>query len=282
MYQFGFENKKQSNYFEGWYFRYTDTINYAIIFAITKNEKDPHAFLQVFNETMQKCIYKKYDLSLFSYTNDTVHIGNNHLSLNSVYINVDDFTLDLSLNDNTLLKNSAMGYLSKAPLDCFQEIVLLEGRAQGYINKTNTKGKTYIEKTYGNKFPKKWIWLQSNHSKNNSQISFSMGYIPFLFTLQKGWLLVIKFQDKTLQFHSLKGATLQYNDRQIIVTSLSYKVVIDYKQNSCIELVGPIEKAQMIGTVLESLTSSASIKIYKNKSLIFEDSYTNVGLEYMM
>lgn len=282
MQKFAFQGIKTKNYFEGWYFRFTNNVNYAFIFAITNNTEDPHAFIQVFNENMEECNYKRFDLSLFHFTNDEVHIGENLLSLQQVKIHIDDFNLDLAFDKTELLEKSSMGYLSKAPLDCFQEVIMLGGHASGMLNNQEVDGTIYIEKTYGNKFPKRWIWLQSNHSKNDSSISFSVGYIPFFKLLVKGWLLVLKTEKFDLSFHSLDGSSLKIGVNDLIIKSFNYKVIIQYNQAQTIQLVGPKVKAHMSLDVFESLTSTATVSVYKKKQLIFQDNYSNVGLERMM
>jgi tocopherol cyclase len=282
MKKFGYQDKKSKNYFEGWYFRFTNDVNYAIIFAITKNEEDPHAFIQLFNETMDECIYERFDSSAFSFSNNVVTLGKNKLSLDHVYLNLKGTVLDIQFTNEHLVEKSAMGYLSNAPLDCFQEVILLSGIGIGTINGKKVTGTVYIEKTYGNKFPKKWIWLQSNYSKNKSMISFSVGYIPFLSFTVKGWLLIVKYHQQVLNFHSLAGASLKYIENGFIVKSRQYKIIVHYEKGKTITLVGPGLKAKMEIPVYESLTAKATIQIYKTGALIFEDEYHNVGLENMM
>ena len=282
MEKFGFQDKKKKNYFEGWYFRFTEKVNYAVIFAVTKNEQDPHAFIQLFNETMNKCIYKRFDSSDFSYNDGVTKIGENHLSLDDIHVKIDGTEINLKFKDKTTLGKSAMGYLSNAPLDCFQEVIYLGGTAQGTINGVDTEGTIYIEKTYGNKFPKRWLWLQSNHSKNNSMISFSVGYIPFLAFTVPGWLLVLKYKNEVVHFHSLAGARLKLTENGFIVKSSKYKIIVDYDLSTTIQLVGPGLNAHMNISVYESLTATARIKVFKEGKFIFVDEYQNVGLEQML
>lgn len=282
MRKFGYQDKKSKNYFEGWYFRFTNEVNYAIIFAITKNEDDPHAFVQLFSDSMDECVYERFDISEFSFSNGIVRIGGNALSLNKVYLNIENMEIDLKFTQKNPMTKSAMGYLSNAPLDCFQEVILLDGFAKGTINSKSVKGVIYIEKTYGNKFPKRWIWLQSNHSENNSKISFSVGYIPFFSFTVKGWLLVVSYNLERINFHSLAGASLKYITDGFIVKSRRYKVIVHYANSKMTKIVGPSKKAKMELDVYESLTATASIQIYRDGLLVFEDNYTNVGFENMM
>lgn len=282
MKKFGYQDKKKRNYFEGWYFRFTQKVNYAVIFAITKNDEDPHAFIQVFNDTMDQCIYERFESSAFSFANGVVSIGINQLSMEKLYIKIKHIEMNLEFTQKLPMTKSAMGYLANAPLDCFQEVIYLDGFANGVINENKVKGKIYIEKTYGNKFPKKWLWLQSNHSINNSKISFSVGYIPFLPFTVKGWLLVVSYPLERIHFHSLAGASLRYIEDRFVVKSKHYKVIVTYQKSKTIEIVGPGKKAKMMIPVFETLTAQATIQIFKDHQLVFEDKYTNVGLEYMM
>ena len=145
MKKFNFQDKKSKNYFEGWYFRFTDSVNYAIIFAITKNEDDPHAFIQLFNDTMKNCIYKRFDINQFRFENGTVYIDSNLLSLDNIYVKIDDYEIDLSFIQKNPLTKSAMGYLSDAPLDCFQEVILMDGIAKGTIKTLDMVAKQSFE-----------------------------------------------------------------------------------------------------------------------------------------
>ena len=89
-----------------------------------------------------------------------------------MYLNVDNISITINIDEKVLLnkrgKNtSAMSYLSKAPLQCFQEVNIMDGSYSGEViindETKHINGKVYMEKTYGNKFPEKWIWIQCNH-----------------------------------------------------------------------------------------------------------------------
>lgn len=283
MYTFKYKNKKDKNYFEGYYFRITNNdINIAVIFAITKNEEHPHSFIQIFKEGMDKCIYKEFNTEDFTFKDNTIYIKDNYLSTNKAYINIDTFNIDVSFKSTVSHSKSAMGFLEKAPLDCFQEVVFLDGIFEGTVCNQSHTGKIYIEKTYGNKFPIKWIWIQSNHSNHNSQLSFSVGYIPFIKKSFKGYLLLLKTPNKTYHFRSLDCSSLKIKDNTLILKKWNTKVRIEFEVGQTIELVGPTIKAKMDIPVYESLTGTASIKVFHKHKLVFEDSYTKVGLEHMM
>ena len=292
---FQYQNQKNKNYFEGWYFRITDAktnSNYAVIFAITKNVDDPHSFIQVFNNNSTECEYFRFDTSDFSYNyeNNEVCIGENYLSTESIYLNTSTIKIDIAFNKQVSLENlsgsnSAMGYLSNYPLECFQEVIYLNGRGIGRINEYSKKdisinGNIYIEKTYGSKFPVKWVWIQSNHS-DSSSISFSVGKIPFFGIKTKGFLALLNTPEKLYRFYTGNLSTVNVLKDKIIVKRGAIKLILKPLLDNTIKLVGPSKKALMNLDVFESLTSTLSVELYKGKTLIFSDTYTNVGYENM-
>ena len=99
-----------------------------------------------------------------------------------------------------------MSYMSKFPLECFQEVNIIDGSFNGelIINEETIyiKGKTYLEKTYGNRFPDKWIWIQSNHFNKEAALTFAYGKIPFLKWRVKGFFSILKFNGKEYRFAS--------------------------------------------------------------------------------
>jgi hypothetical protein len=284
---FQYQNLRQNNYFEGWYFRFTNSeSNYAIIFALTKNTKDPHAFIQVFHQDSEQSSYYRYSVDEFKAEGNTISIAKNYITNNKIHIDVAQFYLDIEINHtiklNDILPNkSAMGYMSKLPLECFQEVIYLNGVGKGYMNEVEVEGSIYIEKTYGSKFPVKWVWIQSNHSQNNSLISFSVGKIPFLFFQIKGFLLVLNTQHKKYHFYTGNFSRVTIKDNTIIVSKGNTKIMIEAHSTHTVTLVGPSQKALMNLDVFESLSGTASVKIYKRNKLVFEDTFTKVGYEQM-
>jgi tocopherol cyclase len=300
MNKFKFENKKSKNYFEGWYFRVTNSKtndNYAFIFAITQDVNDPHSFIQSYNGKTNKSYYYRFDKKAFSYDKktNTIHIGENYLNEQELYFKNDMITFHATSSNHQYLKryqlnNSAMGFFSITPLECFQEIIFLDADVNFDITtdgvlSTNT-GKSYMEKTYGTNFPKKWIWAQSNYSQNDSKISFSVGIVSLLFFRIKGFFLILYYQGKEERFGNFNFSRIDVEKIDETTNKIKIKkgrklIELTVKTNSPIKIVGPRKKGIMDLDVFESINASASIKVYRKKVLIFEDSYTNVGLELM-
>ena len=297
---FKFQDKKKRNYFEGWYFRFTDTStnsNYAIIFAVTKNTNDPHSFIQIFDGVKNKSYYYRYAYNSFEFNSlkEVISIGENTLSVDSLRLETKDYKITCSINNHEYLayynnRQSAMGPLQHAPLECFQEIIYIEAKVTYQITDrkgmSNGTGKAYMEKTYGNNFPQKWIWAQSNHSENGSKFSFSVGLIPVLFFKAKGFFMVLKYnghEERYASYNFSKTHIEELSDKtsKLTISKKSTRIELVVTSTNPIKLIGPKKNGVMDLDVFESITSTATIVIYKNDQLVFTDSYQNVGLELM-
>ena len=137
--------------------------------------------IQVIDGVKHESKYYQFENSDFYYSKETVFIKDNFLSLKSLYLKTKDFEISVLSSEIVKLKkhfrsNSVMSFLSRFPLECYQEIVILDGVFNGEITVDNKllhiTGKTYLEKTYGTKFPKKWLWIQGNHFNKDVLIIF--------------------------------------------------------------------------------------------------------------
>ena len=293
---FSYQNKRKKNYFEGWYTRFNteDGIEFAVIFAVTKYEKDPHSFIQVFKENDKKCVYLKYKVEDFSFNDGVVSIKNNQLSFDKLIVKTDNIDINIEMsNQETLtdlgLRQSAMGILENAPLECFQEVVFMNGVSKGTCTLGNKKydinGTTYMEKTYGSKFPTKWIWIQSNKNKENS-ISFSIGKVPVLGKIAiNGFLCVLRTVEKSYYFSTSNFSRIKIAgtaDKPIIILNKKgYKLKLFPTKSDDVLLVGPTKKGQMILDVFESINSNLEIKLYYKNKQILHEKFEKVGYEQM-
>ncbi len=286
---FKFRNLHQKNYFEGWYFRFTDEAtnkNYAIITAITYNEQHPHAFIQSFTDHTIKNQYYTFKTDDFTYNDYSIQIQRNTLSKEYINYTLDDISINLDFTDVTTLEDidgpsSAMGYLSKYPLECFQEVVILDGYATGTIDNKPVKGKIYMEKTYGRKFPSKWIWIQSNHHLDNDALSFSVGKIPMFGFKVRGFLCILKTQQKTYRLSTYNFARISVDNNVITLKKSGYKIMLKPQLKETCMLVGPSKLAKMDLDVFESINSSVIVEIYKRNKMIYSSTFTNAGIELM-
>ncbi len=295
---FKYQNLKKNQYFEGWYQRITDEkneINYAFIFAIIKDEKDPHAFIQIFDGIKKKSKYYRYSIEDFHFSNNTLFIKENYLSLNSMVVKNEDLEMSVLFNNLEFLNarfgtNSSMGYLAKLPLQCFQEVIVLDGNFSGdlTINSRLRKisGKTYLEKTYGSKFPVKWIWIQGNHFDKEVLLSFSFALVPFLKRTVKGFITILKYQGKEYRFSSsnfskMKIISNKYPWLEIVITKGKYQLKMKVKVIESLNLIAPSETGSMDLKISESINSIATLEFTKGKKILFHTSGKYVGCENM-
>ncbi len=298
MNRFRFENKKKKNYFEGWYFRFTNNTtneNYALIFAMTKDKDNPHSFIQFYDGTKHTSKYYTFPLGDMKYDvlTNTVHIGKNTLSPKSCHFEDKDIIIDATVTDHISLvpyknSDSAMGYLSKAPLECFQEVIYMNATANVIINEKGIthkfSGNSYMEKTFGTSFPTKWVWMQSNFGRE-SIFSFSVGLVPVLFLKIKGFFLIFQYNHKEYRFSSYNFSKIKVDqkDKDVIISIYKgkNKVILKAKTSHPVKLVGPSKRGKMNLEVFESINSTCTLEFYENNELILSDKYHNVGLELM-
>lgn len=290
---FNFQGKKSTNYFEGWYIRILDAnnnINYAVIFAVTFYEKDPHAFIQIFDQNKQTNTYLRYDVQSFKANDKEVFIEENRLSVHALKIKSKDYDIDITMTDHDLLnQKSAMGFLEKMPLECYQEVLYLNAIAKGTIKSfdtlTSIDGFSYMEKTYGKNFPRRWFWLQAYNQENAFSFTLAGGSVPTLFFYKFGFFIIIKYLGKEYAFGTYNFARLKVSKQgdhvYFTIKKGAYKVMITALSKDAVVLVGPSKGGNMNLDVLESIDSHMSIKFYKQKNLIYEGDFTHSGFEWM-
>jgi hypothetical protein len=298
MMRFEFQNKKKKNYFEGWYLRFTDSStnqNYALIFAMTKDKEDPHAFIQYYDGVKHTATYYRYQLSTFSYNKLTneVSIGDNTLSPNKCHFEEDGVVIDVDITHHIALypykkSDSAMGYMSNLPLECFQEVIFMKAETKVTIQSQNNtlsfSGNGYMEKTYGTNFPQRWIWLQSNYS-DKTLLSFSVGKVPLFIFKKLGFFLIFHHNNMEYRYstYNFSKIDIKQDDKKavITITKKQDKIILEGTTNHPVKLIGPRKNGKMDLPVYESINGKMTMKFYQQDKLIFEDTFKNTGIELM-
>ena len=287
--RFVHQGKKDKNYFEGWYIRLlnpTSKLNLACIFAYTRFQDDPHAFIQIYDGEKKRNTYYRFDINLFRAEGNEVSIGDNHLSPEQLILKLDGFLLDVHFEDLTNIQaNSAMGFLANLPLQCYQEVVFMNGSAKGMLNSETIVAKPYMEKTFGKRFPKRWFWLQSNDFDNDLNFTLAGGHVPTLFFRPFGFFAIIQFEDKEWIFGTYNGSKCRVkkteNHQYFSLSKGNKKVYIEAKRHHPVTLVGPSDYGKMDLDVYEDLNAEFSLKIYQDKTLIYESKGSFGGYEWM-
>ena len=291
--RFLFQNKRRNRYFEGWYIRVMDEenhVNTAYIFALTKAQSDPHAFIQVFDGIKKTNRYERFPLEAFHASGEIVSIGENRLSLKGITLKLDNYEVALTFEHHSDLKvASAMGFLAKFPLECYQEVVsksfVIKGTIKTHQKVIHLDGSGYMEKTYGRRFPKQWFWLQANQFEESCALTLAGGSVPTLVFKPFGFFCLLHVKGKPYVFGT-------YNRAKIMMSSHDDTVVFHIKRRTIeliieatiaepTRLVGPSDGGVMDLDVFETLTSQVTVCLREKDHIIYQGSSTMGGFEWM-
>ncbi len=284
--------KKRKNYFEGWYFRIVDNNCYSFIFGLSLNEEDSHSFIQIIDQTQKKVYYFRFKVSDFHYDNNMIKIENNFISANRLRILTKPFDIDVNITPNLFLKKRILNGGVMGPFKYFyfptrHEIIFMNAKLNGYVKNKNKKlkidGNGYMEKDLGTRFPKKWLWLQTN-SFQNSNISITISKADLIGKIS-GFFCFLNIEGKEYRFATYDGSKISNyrngNNVEIIIKRGKYILKVEVKLEPGHLIIAPVKKAKMERKIEESLTSSLTLCLYKNNKLIFSDTGINVGIEYL-
>ena len=109
----------------------------------------------------------------------------------------------------------------------------------------------------------------------------SIANIPFRFFAFTGIICVLKIGNKELKFTTYNNTKLrEYNVDDINVTLKkgSYLFNIKSQSNSGLKLTAPV-KGKMEKEIKESISSTITVTLRKEKQVIFSDTSDNCGVE---
>ncbi|KAF2956335.1 tocopherol cyclase family protein [Marinitoga sp. 38H-ov] len=293
-----YHGKGKKIFFEGWYFKHTDTLKkyvFAVIPGISLG-KDSHSFIQIIdNNNFSK--YYRFSITDFKYINNpfSVIIGNNFFSLEKLVLNLEDFSADLNFENIkpwpvNLFNPGAMGpYGFLNFLECYHGILSFNHNVHGTVTvkgekKDYSNGNGYIEKDWGKSFPKSWIWASSNNFENyDASFSASIANVPFGKSYFVGFIIGFYLNGKIYQFTTYNGAKiydLENNENKISfkVVRKKYLIEVEIIKNEGNILLAP-KNGDMIGRVNESLSSEIKIVFKENNNTIFSSKGIHAGLE---
>jgi len=293
---------KRKNYFEGWYFKNTNSQKgVSFIPGINIDDTGAKAFIQIITNNIS--YFVNYDIQDFE-VNDSpfgIRIGNNRFSKEGITINIEDKSQNLKIYGNIKYSNSRnistnifapniMGPFSYIPfMECNHAIISMQNTIDGFINindKTiqfnNDKG--YIEKDWGCSFPKSYIWCQGNNfQKNNVSFMFSIADIPFKLFTFKGIICALLINNKEFKFTTYNHAKLVECDIREDSFNITFKrnqylLNIKSKGNKGLKLAAPV-KGKMEKDVFESICALVVVTLKKEKEIIFSETSNMCGLE---
>ncbi len=296
---------KNSNYFEGWYFKNVNSHQgISFIPGININDTESKAFIQII--TNNKSYFVNYNIKdfKFNYKPFEIRIGSNSFSKKGININIQDKSQNIKVNGNIKYSNTKninmnifspniMGPFSYIPfMECNHAIISMENVINGSININNeliyfNNNKGYIEKDWGCSFPKSYIWCQGNNFKtSNTSFMFSIADIPFKLFTFKGFICVILVDNKEFKFTTYNNSKLiscniKQDSFDITFKKGLYILNIKSKYNNGLKLKAPV-KGEMIKDIFESISASVTVTLKKEEKTIFCDTSNMCGLEIEM
>ena len=286
-------NKK--DYFEGWYYKQVSMDGktaISFIPGISLHVNDPHCFVQyiIVDETLKNGIstgYMRFPVESFIWNDDpfAVKIGNNFFSESLVSVHIesatDTITGNLKLGSLTPIGSSAlsptiMGPFAYIPkMECYHGVTSMNHTLIGDLEMNGctvafTGGKGYIEKDWGTKFPKNYIWLQSNHFKEaDTSVFFSMAYIPFYVRDFLGFISNIQVNGKEYRFATYNNSKIQLSlptDDTVSVTMENKKAKVQLFARA--EHMGNLQAPVMSGmdkTIKEGVSGTIHFELWDKK-----------------
>jgi hypothetical protein len=152
-----------------------------------------------------------------------------------------------------------------------------------------TGGRGYIEKDWGQSFPKAWIWMQSNHfSTLGTCVTASVAVIPWLRSAFNGFIAGLWHGGRLYRFATYTGARLERQEvtaEQVILHYADpgrdgYRLEIEATRGATGRLHSP-ERTAMLQRVMESLTARLRVRLVENQTgqVLFDETGQHAGLE---
>ncbi len=300
-----------NRYFEGWYFKLVSADEQhamAFIPGISMGENgDKHAFIQVMDGKACTAEYHRFDAADFrpSERGFEVSVGNNFFSSTKIRLDLPGISGEIHFKNTTpwpkmLGAPGIMGWYSFVPfMECNHGIVSLNHELEGELQITPageidrvtwshpvnfSGGRGYIEKDWGQSFPRAYVWMQSNHFDATDQVSLmaSAAHIPWLRSHFIGFISGMWLEGKLFKFATYTGARmfLKITDDQVemVLKNPKTELRILAKQAPGTALVSPLS-GEMKGKIQESLQATLSVELLENSQRIFEGIGRNAGLE---
>lgn len=295
---------KRKRYFEGWYYKLTDSKGertISVIPGVSIGEWDAHAFIQVIDQD-NKVHYFRYDLNEFNYNEKLfeIMIGDNYFSKSRVRLNLVNHNLkirgDLYFNNimefpKTCICLGVMGPFLYIPwMECYHDIISLQHDIAGHLLISDKKvefsgGVGYIEKNWGKSMPSSWIWMQSNHfHPDDVSISLEIGKIPCLSGSFIGFIVLFRYKDRIFRFTTYSGARIRrlyYSSNKLKVTvqdcRFRLEMIVTHSEGGILK--APVN-GRMSRDIVESNNAVVKVRFSDRKgNILYEGIGMNAGLE---
>ncbi|MBK7199248.1 tocopherol cyclase family protein [Candidatus Amarolinea dominans] len=309
---------KQPPFFEGWYFKLVDAgeqHRYAVIpgVFIGREPGASHAFVQTLDGATGRTAYHRYPFEAFQAARDEfdIRIGPNRFRADRIELDIDRpegrMAGELRFAGGapwpvTLTSPGIMGPYTFAPfMECYHGVLSFDHSIAGSLSidgaaRDFTGGRGYIEKDWGQAFPKAWIWMQSNHfgeAAVGACLTASVAIIPWLRGAFPGFIVGLRHGGQLYRFATYTGAVIERLD--LADTHVTWHMtgrtgprhtphrleIVAWRAEG--GLLHSPERVVMLQRVLESLTARIDVRLLAltggQEGVIFERTGRHAGLE---
>lgn len=295
-------------FFEGWYFKVVDSTGnhrFAVIpgVFIGKTAENSHAFIQVMDGSNQRVEYHRYPIENFWSSADKfqLRIGDSLFSLDQIELNIHNSQQKvkgiLRFKDTvswpvSFFSPGVMGWYAWIPrMECYHGVLGFDHVIQGSIEVNGTDllfdgGRGYIEKDWGKAFPQAWIWMQSNHFKQERVcLTASVAIIPWMGSAFAGFIVGLWREGKLHRFATYSNSKilgLSTDDQHVYwqMKNHTHQLEIIATQAEAGSLMAPTPQG-MGRRIAETLSAKIHVRLVnlKSKKLEFDDIGEFAGLE---
>jgi tocopherol cyclase len=333
-------------FFEGWYFKLVTAASrsgdghqekaFAVIpgvflgrdSGLGEGAASSHAFVQTLDGLTGHSTYHRYPLESFSASRREfdIRVGPNRFRADRMILDIRTAERQMQGEVSfagltpwpvSVTSPGIMGWYALVPfMECYHGVVSLDHEINGRLTIDGeivdfTGGRGYIEKDWGQAFPRAWIWMQSNHfegtgasphdgastsHRNNAgtALTASVATIPWLGGAFRGFIVGLWHGGRLYRFATYTGAFLER--LEVADDRVTFRVRSQPKgrERSCYRLevvalrgegglLHSPERVAMLQRVLESLTARVEVRLTsvctQGETLLFEGSGRHAGLE---
>lgn len=285
---------RRRSYFEGWYLKHDNGLHtLALIPAMHIDAKgNKSASLQVITEYGSD--FKEFPICDFSARTDrfAVRLGDNLFCEEGIRLNLktDRFHIKGALRYFPLTPppSNMMGPFRFLPnLQCNHGVLSLSHRLEGKLHVNgypfdfrNATG--YIEKDWGNAFPRSYLWTQCNWQEGGDCcVMLSAADIPLLHTSFTGCLCQILYRGRQYRLATYHGVRLvEYSPRRVVLEQGKYRLEVTLVQENGHSLLAP-DLGEMSRTIRESAVCTVRYGFFKQGETVFDHVGTRASFEYV-
>jgi len=304
--------RRRDAYFEGWYYKMVsadERHTVALIPGVSLSRDDSHAFIQAFvSRRTERGVdlrtdYHRFPLSAFRTAPDAFELGiaANAFSGRRLTILLASAKMTLSgtvaLADlapirKTFLQPNIMGVFGYFSfMECYHGIVSMTHKLSGSLLLDGEPivfdgGKGYLEKDWGQSFPRSYVWLQSNHFADPSaSFMFSYADIPFLGLHFRGLIANLVVSGREYRFATYNGTRVRNAEEAAgrvfyRLNKRGYVLDVEARSDLQVGLASP-RKGRMIEEIKEGLSGTIRIRLARKGTVLFEGTGAHAGIEIM-